>query len=89
MAYPTSVNDQITDSITQVSTTVLGNAPAMASSTLQQATAQALGNGAHNATSAQQQANILHQAVTTVGSSLLFGLNTASTSKGTVMILKS
>jgi hypothetical protein len=42
---------------------VLGDAPAMAVSLLYQATAQALANAAHNATSAQQQTNILAQAV--------------------------
>ena len=30
MAFPTSVNDQITDSITQANTKVLGDAPAIA-----------------------------------------------------------
>ena len=50
MAYPTAVNNQITDSVTQANVKVLGDAPAMALSMLYQATAQALGNAAHNAT---------------------------------------
>ncbi len=65
MAYPTAVNNQITDSVSQVNTKVLGDAPAMAMGNLLQATAQALANASHNATSAQQQNNILAQAVTT------------------------
>ena len=67
MAYPTSVNDQITDSVTQANLQTLGSAPATALGFLQQATAQALANAAHNATFAQHQANILAQAATTVG----------------------
>jgi hypothetical protein len=65
MAFPTSVNSQITDSVTQSNVHVLGDAPAMALAFLYQATAQAMANAAHNATAAQQQAQILAQAVTT------------------------
>ena len=55
MAFPTAVNNQITDSITQANVQVLGDAPAVAMGNLYQATAQALANAAHNATKAQQQ----------------------------------
>jgi hypothetical protein len=65
MAFPTAVNSQITDAVTQSNVKVLGDAPAMALGNLYQATAQALANAAHNATTNQQQANILAQAVTT------------------------
>jgi len=65
MAFPTSVNSQITDAITQANVKVLGDAPAVAMANLFQATAQALANAAHNATTAQQQANVLAEAVTT------------------------
>ncbi|GAA5241215.1 hypothetical protein BMMON2_40370 [Burkholderia mallei] len=58
MAFPTSVNDQITDSVTQANTKVLGDAPAIAMGNLYQATAQALANTAHNATNAQQQSYV-------------------------------
>ena len=50
MAFPTSVNNQITDSVTQANVKVLADAPAMAMANLYQATAQALANAAHNAT---------------------------------------
>lgn len=63
MAFPTAVNDQITDSVTQSNVKVLGDAPAQAMGNLYQATAQALANAAHNATTAQQQSNIMAQAV--------------------------
>jgi hypothetical protein len=65
MAFPTAVNSQITDAVTQSNVKVLGDAPAMALGNLYQATAQALANAAHNATSAQQQGQVLAQAVTT------------------------
>ena len=65
MAFPTSVNDQITDAVTQGNVSVLGDAPAVAMGNLYVAIAQALANAAQNATSAQQQNNILAQAATT------------------------
>jgi Killing trait len=59
-----SANSQIADSITQVNTKVLGDAPANAMGNLFQATAQALANAAHNATGSQQQSYITMQAST-------------------------
>ena len=58
MAYPTSVNSQITDSVTQANVQALGAAPANAMGNLFQATSQALANAAHNATTAQQQTTV-------------------------------
>lgn len=87
MAYPTSVNSQITDAITQVNVHLLAMAPAVAMANLYQATAQALANAAHNATAAQQQANILAQAATTQGVALLYSLNAAATGRATATIL--
>ncbi|MEL7533586.1 MAG: RebB family R body protein [Bacteroidota bacterium] len=69
-----TVNSQITDSVTQVNTTTLGDSSAVAMSFLYQATAQALANAAHNATVAQQQNNILAQAVTTQGVNMLLSI---------------
>lgn len=65
MAFPTAVNSQITDSVTQSNVQVVGEAPAIAMGNLFQATAQALSNAAHNATTSQQNSNTLAQAVTT------------------------
>ncbi|MBU1002278.1 MAG: RebB family R body protein [Proteobacteria bacterium] len=87
MAYPTAVNSQITDAITQANVKVLGDAPAMAMGNLYQATAQALGNAAHNATTAQQQTNVTAQAATTQGVALLYSLDTATTGVATEKIL--
>jgi len=89
MAFPTSVNSQITDSVTQANVKVLGDAPALAMGNLFQATSQALGNSAHNATSAQQQASVTAQATTTMGVATLYAIDTASTGKATSAILGS
>lgn len=88
MAIPTFVNDMITDSITQVNTKVLGDAPAIAMGNFYQATAQALSNAAHNATSTQQQTNVTAQAATTMGVTTLYSINTATDAVGTASILK-
>ncbi len=88
MAFPTAVNSQITDSITQANVQVLGTSPAVAMGNLYQATAQALANAALNATMAQQQMYITAQAATTMGVALLYSLDTASTGMATKTILK-
>ncbi len=59
----------------------LGNAPATSVSSLQQMIASSLGLAAQNAVLAQQQANILHQAVTTLGIEQLYSVGSSS-SKG-------
>lgn len=87
MAFPTAVNDQITDSVTQANVKVLADAPAVAMGNLFQATAQALANAAHNSTTAQQQASVTAQAATTMGVATLYSLDTASTGKATQAIL--
>lgn len=87
MAFPTAVNSQITDSVTQANTQVIGTAPAVAMGNLFQATAQALANAAHNATMAQQQAYVTAQAATTMGVALLYSLDTAATGSATKALL--
>ena len=89
MAFPTFVNDQITDSITQANTKVVGDAPAVAMGNLYQATAQALANAAHNATNNQQQSYVTSQASTTQGISTLLALDTATAGIATSDIFKS
>ncbi len=88
MAFPTALNAQITDSISQSNTQVLGLSPAMAMGSLYQATAQALANAAHNATMAQQQMYVTAQAATTAGVALLYSLNTGSTGAATGKLLR-
>jgi hypothetical protein len=88
MAFPTAVNSQITDSVTQANTKVLGDAPAMAMGNLFMATSQALSNAAHNATNAQQQSNVTVQAATTAGVSTLLTLDTAATGEAANKIFR-
>lgn len=78
MAFPTTLNDQIADSITQANVQSLGLSPAVAMGSLYQATAQALANAAHNATMAQQQMYATAQAATVAGVALLHSLNTGA-----------
>jgi hypothetical protein len=87
MAFPTAVNNQITDSVSQANVQVLGSSPAIAMGNLYQATAQALANAAHNATLAQQQMYVAAQAATTMGVSLLYSLDTGATSAATAKVL--
>jgi len=87
MAFPTAVNSQITDSISQVNTKVLGDAPAVAMGNLFVATGQALANAAHNATNNQQQSYVTMQASTTQGVSTLLAIDTASTGVATSEVL--
>ena len=84
---PTPVNSYITDSVTQVNTKVLGDAPAIAMGNLYQATAQALANAAHNAVAGMQQTNITAQAATTAGVTTLYSIDTATDAIGTTKIL--
>jgi hypothetical protein len=87
MAFPTSVNDQITDSVTQANVKVLGDAPAMSMGNFFQATTQALANAAHNATAAQQQTMVTAQAATTMGVTTLYSIDTATTGVATKQLL--
>jgi hypothetical protein len=89
MAFPTAVNDQITDSVTQANVQTLGVAPAMALSNLYQATAQALSNAGHVATSQFQQSGVTAQAATTMGVATLYAIDTASVGEATKAILDS
>lgn len=87
MAEPTAVNDQITDSVTQTNTEVLGVAPATAMGNLYQSFSQALGLAALNSSSAQQQSSMSAQATTTMGVTTLYSIDTATDAVGTSDIL--
>lgn len=78
MAFPTAVNSQITDSITQTNVHVVGVSPAVAMGNLYQAVAQALANAAHNATAAQQQMQITAQAATAAGVAQIYAAAAAA-----------
>ncbi len=88
MAETTAVNDQVTDSISQVNTEVLGDAPAIAMGNLLVTTGQALSLAALNATNAQQQNNMTAQATTAMGIATLYSINTATTGVSTSDLLK-
>lgn len=71
MAFPTPVNELITDSVSQANLQVIGSAPSIAMADLYHASAQALALAAHNAVQAQQQLNITSQAATSAGVALI------------------
>ena len=71
------VNEQITDSVTQVNTKVVGETPAMAMGNLLMSTSQALSGAALNGYSAQQQAQITMQAATVQGVNSLMAIGSA------------
>ncbi len=79
MAFPTAVNDQITDAVTQANVKVVGDAPAMAMGAIYQSLAHATGILFENAVSAQQNAAMLAQAATNMGVMQLYSLGTAAT----------
>ncbi|PAY02431.1 glycerol-3-phosphate dehydrogenase [Pseudoalteromonas sp. HM-SA03] len=78
MAFPTAVNSQVTDSVSQTNTKVLGDSPALATSKLMLAVSQALSNAAHNAINAQQNNNVTAQAALTQGVNTLMNMDTAA-----------
>jgi len=82
MSFPTAVNSQITDAVTQSNVSVVGEAPAMAMGSLYQAMGQAAGIAANNAVTAQQQAQVISQAATTLAVKTLLG-DTSSASDET------
>lgn len=62
MAFPTSVNSQITDSVTQANVHVLADAPAQAMASLYQVVSHSVGMSMQNAVAHQQAMNQLSQA---------------------------
>ncbi|PKG76625.1 glycerol-3-phosphate dehydrogenase [Shewanella sp. GutCb] len=88
MAFPTAVNSQITDSVSQVNTKVLGDAPAVATGNFMLATSQALSNAAHNATTGQQNNSVTAQATLVQGVNTMFTIDVASAAEGTAKIYR-
>jgi len=83
----TTVNEQVTDSVTQVNTKVVGETPAMAMGNLLMSTSQALSNSAHNATNNQQQAGVTIQAATVQGINSLMATGSAVVARSATNIL--
>lgn len=78
MAYPTAVNSQITDSITQANVKVIAESPATAMGDLYQSLAHSTGLLFENAVSAQQQQAIAAQAATNQGVIQIYSMDTVA-----------
>ncbi|MDP2696887.1 RebB family R body protein [Thalassospira sp.] len=89
MAIPTPVNGQITDAVTQSSVSILGQAPAMAMSSIYQSAAHSTSILFQNAVQAQQQASICSQAATNQGVMQLYSVNTMAGATATAKIGRS
>lgn len=74
----TSVNEQITDAVTQSNVKVVGEAPAIALGNVYQTAAHSTGIMFENAVNNQNQQNILGQAATTQGVMQIYSLDTVA-----------
>jgi hypothetical protein len=89
MAFPTAVNDQITDAVTQSNVKILGDAPAMAMAAIFQSLSHSTGILFENATSAQQQLAISAQAATNQGVIQLYSVDTMAGAVSTAKVSQS
>jgi hypothetical protein len=89
MAYPTPVNDQITDAVTQANVKVVGDAPAMAMGAIYQSLAHSSGILFENATSSQQQLAIASQAATNQGVIQIYSVDTMAGAVSTAKVAQS
>jgi hypothetical protein len=69
-----TVNEQITDAVTQTNVKTLAESPAMAMSMVYQSMAQAVSLSMQNATIAQQNMATISQSVASVASKKILGL---------------
>ncbi|EJL68703.1 MULTISPECIES: RebB family R body protein [Chryseobacterium] len=72
----TTVNEQITDAVTQSNVKVVAEAPAVALGNVYQAAAHSTGIMFENAVNSQNQQNILSQAATTQGVMQIYSMDT-------------
>ncbi|HBN6205823.1 MULTISPECIES: RebB family R body protein [Vibrio harveyi group] len=86
---PETVNENVTDSITQTNVSTVAETPTLAMSNFIMATNTALSNSNQNATIAQQQGQMLMQAATTQGVNAINTISSASISKAVESILES
>lgn len=89
MAFPTAVNSQITDAITQANVKVIGESPAMAMGQIYQSLAHSTGILFENAVSAQQQQAIAAQAATNQGVIQIYSVDTMAGAMATEKIAQS
>ncbi|WP_419870408.1 RebB family R body protein [Chryseobacterium sp. CT-SW4] len=73
-----TVNQQITDAVTQSNVKVVAEAPAVALGNVYQSAAHSTGIMFENAVNAQNQQNILGQAATTQGVMQIYSIDTVS-----------
>ncbi|MFC6841696.1 RebB family R body protein [Xanthomonas theicola] len=78
MAFPTAVNNQITDAVTQSNVKVIGEAPAFAMGSIYQSLAHSSGILYQNAVASQQQQNTLAQAANNQGVMQIYSLDTTA-----------
>jgi hypothetical protein len=83
MAYPTPVNSQITDAVTQQNVAVLAAAPAIAMGAIYQSAAHSIGILFQNTTAAQRQASICAQAATNQGVMQIYSVNAMAAAMAT------
>ncbi|UYK86015.1 RebB family R body protein [Xanthomonas sacchari] len=83
MAFPTAVNDQITDAVTQSNVKVIGEAPAFAMASIYQSMAHSTGILFGNAVSAQQQQSTLAQAMANQGVMRIYSLDSTAAAGAT------
>lgn len=81
-----TVNPQITDSITEVNTIVIGDAPAQAMATLYQTAAASAGIAMQNAVHAQSNQHAINVAATAEAIQLLFTSSTAASAAAATKI---
>nr|WP_310467898.1 RebB family R body protein [Chryseobacterium sp. JUb7] len=83
-----TVNEQITDAVTQSNVKVVGESPAMALSNVYQSAAHSTGIMFENAVNTQNQQNILGQAATTQGIMQIYSMDTVADAVSIAKILK-
>ncbi|MCD0279003.1 RebB family R body protein [Xanthomonas melonis] len=83
MAFPTAVNEQVTDAVTQSNVKVVGEAPAIAVGSIYQSLAHSTGILFQNAVAAQQQQNTLAQAAANLGVMQIYSVETTAAAGAT------
>ncbi|MBN7135505.1 R body protein RebB-like protein [Lysobacter enzymogenes] len=83
MAYPTAVNNQITDAVTQSNVKVIAEGPAFAMGSMYQSAAHSTGLLFENAIASQQQQTSLAQAAANQGVMQIYSLDTTAAAGAT------
>ncbi|HHW1952131.1 TPA: RebB family R body protein [Pseudomonas aeruginosa] len=86
MSFPTAVNNQITDAVTQSNVKVIGEAPTMALGSIFQTMAHSTGILFENSVAAQQQQNALALAASNMGVMQIYSLDTSAAGGATEKI---